>query len=38
MTASPLPRSAALIVNARSRKGQDLFREACTKLRAAGID
>jgi YegS/Rv2252/BmrU family lipid kinase len=33
-----LPRTAALIVNAKSRKGQALFREACAKLKAAGIE
>ena len=33
-----LPRSAALIVNAKSRKGQKLFRQACAKLRAAGLE
>ncbi|WCT73447.1 diacylglycerol kinase family protein [Sphingomonas naphthae] len=35
---SDLPRSAVLIVNAKARRGQKLFREACTKLKAAGID
>ena len=34
----PLPRSAVLIVNAKSRKGRDLFREARTKIAAAGIE
>jgi len=34
----PLPRSAALIVNARSRKGRRLFRQACALLKAAGIE
>lgn len=33
----PLPREAALIVNAHSRKGQDLFTEAREKLEAAGV-
>ncbi len=33
----PVPREAVLIVNAHSRKGQDLFREARTKLEEAGI-
>ena len=33
-----LPRSAALIVNAKSRRGQAMFREACAKLRAAGLE
>ncbi len=32
-----LPREAVLIVNARSRRGRDLFREAQEKLREAGI-
>ena len=35
---APLPRRAALIVNAKSRRGQDLFREARAKLEAAGIE
>ena len=35
---SDLPRSAVLIVNARARRGQDLFRDACAKLKARGID
>ena len=33
-----LPRSAALIVNAKSRKGRHLFREACRLLREAGVE
>ncbi len=33
-----IPRRAALIVNAKSRKGRHLFREACRLLRARGID
>ncbi len=33
-----LPRRAALIVNAKSRKGRHLFREACRLLRAAGVE
>jgi len=33
----PVPREAVLIVNARSRKGDALFREARAKLEAAGI-
>lgn len=33
-----LPRSAILIVNARSRKGRKLFREACRRLAAAGVE
>lgn len=35
---TPLPRSAILVVNAKSRKGRDLFRQACAKLSAAGIE
>jgi YegS/Rv2252/BmrU family lipid kinase len=37
MTVRPLPREAALIVNAKARKGQDLFDQAKTKLEAAGV-
>ena len=37
MTVRPVPREAALIVNAHSRKGQDLFRQAKTLLEEAGI-
>lgn len=33
----PVPREAVLIVNAHSRKGRALFREARTKLTEAGI-
>lgn len=33
----PLPREAALVVNAHSRKGEALFEEAKEKLTAAGI-
>ncbi|HEX8400758.1 MAG TPA: YegS/Rv2252/BmrU family lipid kinase [Allosphingosinicella sp.] len=36
-TTRPVPREAALIVNAHSRKGQDLFEQACAKLEAAGV-
>jgi YegS/Rv2252/BmrU family lipid kinase len=32
MTSKPLPRNAALVVNAHSRKGQDLFESAKAKL------
>jgi YegS/Rv2252/BmrU family lipid kinase len=32
------PRRAALIVNTRSRKGQDAYRDACRLLEGAGID
>lgn len=35
---TPLPRSAVLIVNAKSRKGRALFRHAVVKLREAGIE
>ncbi len=34
----PVPRSAVLVVNAHSRKGRALFRQAVEKLRAAGIE
>jgi YegS/Rv2252/BmrU family lipid kinase len=34
----PVPRQAVLVVNAHSRKGRALFREAATKLRQAGIE
>ena len=34
---SALPRTAALLVNARSRKGRTLFRQACRLLEEAGI-
>ena len=33
----PVPKQAVLIVNAHSRKGQDLFREAREKIEAAGV-
>jgi YegS/Rv2252/BmrU family lipid kinase len=33
----PVPREAVLIVNAASRKGRDLFRQAHEKLTAAGV-
>ena len=33
----PLPRTATLIVNVKSRRGRDVYDEACTALRAAGI-
>jgi YegS/Rv2252/BmrU family lipid kinase len=33
-----LPRRAVLIVNAKSRRGRDMFRQAVEKLRAAGIE
>ncbi|UZK65099.1 diacylglycerol/lipid kinase family protein [Sphingomonas sp. M1-B02] len=37
METKPIPREAALVVNAHSRKGRDLFEIACEKLTAAGI-
>jgi len=37
MTVTP-PRSAALVVNAQSRTGEDAFREACRLLRLAGVE
>jgi len=37
METKPLPREAALVVNVRSRKGQDLFEAASAKLESAGI-
>ena len=37
METKPLPREAALIVNAHSRKGEALFHEAKEKLEAAGV-
>src|SRR5688572_1473698 len=33
-----LPKQAALVVNARSRKGRDLFFQAEEKLEASGIE
>ena len=36
-TVTPLPREAVLVVNAHSRRGQDLFDEATAKLEMAGI-
>ena len=33
-----LPRQAILIVNAKSRRGQDAYDEVCAKLTAAGVD
>ncbi|TFI59234.1 diacylglycerol kinase [Sphingomonas parva] len=38
MTVRPVPRQAALIVNAHSRRGRDLFREAKTRLEESGIE
>jgi YegS/Rv2252/BmrU family lipid kinase len=37
-TSAPLPRSAVLVVNAKSRRGRDLFEQARRKLVAAGIE
>ena len=34
----PVPRQAVLVVNAHSRRGRDLFRQAVQKLEAAGIE
>ena len=34
----PVPRRAVLVVNAHSRKGRDLFRDAVRKLGEAGIE
>jgi YegS/Rv2252/BmrU family lipid kinase len=34
----PVPRQAVLIVNAHSRRGRDLFRQAVEKLRGAGVE
>ncbi len=34
----PVPRQAALVVNAHSRRGEELFREARSRLEEAGID
>jgi YegS/Rv2252/BmrU family lipid kinase len=36
-TNRPVPREAVLIVNAHSRRGQDLFKQACAKLGEAGV-
>ena len=35
---SPVPKKAVLIVNAHSRRGRALFRDAVEKLRSAGIE
>jgi YegS/Rv2252/BmrU family lipid kinase len=37
VSSKPVPREAVLIVNAHSRKGRDLFRQAKSKLESAGI-
>ena len=33
-----LPRRAALIVNNKSRKGQEAYRDACRLLKQAGVE
>jgi YegS/Rv2252/BmrU family lipid kinase len=38
MPVKALPRQAALVVNAQSRKGRDLFAQACQLLKARGIE
>jgi YegS/Rv2252/BmrU family lipid kinase len=38
VSSRPVPKKAVLIVNAHSRRGRDLFRQAVEKLRAAGIE
>jgi YegS/Rv2252/BmrU family lipid kinase len=38
MAPQPLPRSAVLIVNVRSRKGRAMYRHALGKLRDAGLE
>jgi YegS/Rv2252/BmrU family lipid kinase len=38
MPVKQLPKRAALVVNARSRKGRDLFAQACSGLAARGIE
>ena len=38
MSSRPVPKKAVLIVNAQSRRGRALFREAVEKLRSAGIE
>ncbi|MEC3910441.1 diacylglycerol kinase family protein [Sphingobium sp. CR2-8] len=37
METKPLPKDAILVVNAHSRRGQDVFAEAKEKLEAAGV-
>jgi YegS/Rv2252/BmrU family lipid kinase len=37
-TSRSVPRQAALVINAHSRKGENLFQAAKAKLRAAGIE
>jgi diacylglycerol kinase family enzyme len=38
VSSSPVPKKAVLIVNAHSRRGRDLFREAAAKLELAGVE
>ena len=38
MSSRPVPKQAVLVVNAHSRRGRALFREAVEKLRGAGIE
>jgi YegS/Rv2252/BmrU family lipid kinase len=38
VSSRPVPKKAVLIVNAHSRRGRALFRDAVEKLRAAGIE
>ncbi|MEA3064360.1 MAG: hypothetical protein QOJ27_799 [Sphingomonadales bacterium] len=38
MSPRPVPKQAVLVVNAHSRRGRALFRDAVEKLRAAGIE
>ena len=38
MPVKQLPKRAALVVNAKSRKGRDLFARACEQLTARGIE
>jgi YegS/Rv2252/BmrU family lipid kinase len=38
MPVKALPRQAALVVNAQSRKGRELFAQACQLLKARGIE
>ena len=38
MPVKQLPKRAALVVNAQSRKGRDLFAQACALLKARGIE
>lgn len=38
MEVNELPHRAALIVNTKSRKGQDAYRDACRLLKGAGVE